>query len=121
MTYSKLTGVRNVIFSSQIIIDNEGEIEASQKRHLREPMRDRQTRLDAVAGTDNPYSLIALFSRGHPAIKARVAVYVTRCSQDKVVSRSHKNCTEEILALLNGNKIFCGPISSVAEPEPEHC
>jgi hypothetical protein len=34
------------------------------------PKRDRQTRLDAVAGTDNPYSLIALFSRGHLAIKA---------------------------------------------------
>jgi hypothetical protein len=91
--WHNLTGVRNVIFTSQIIIDNKGEIERSQKRHLCEPKRDRQTRLEAVAGTDNPYSLIAISSRGHLAFKAGRAVYVTRCSPVKVVPR-HRNCTE---------------------------
>jgi hypothetical protein len=36
------------------------------------------TRLEAVARADNPYSLISIFGRGHPAIKADGAVYVTR-------------------------------------------
>jgi hypothetical protein len=38
------------------------------------------TWLEAIAGADNPYSLITIFGRGHLAIKAGGAVYVTRCS-----------------------------------------
>jgi hypothetical protein len=53
------------------------------------------TRLEAIAGADNPYSLITIFGRGHLAIKAGGAVYVTRCSPVKVLPRSHKNCTED--------------------------
>ncbi len=29
-----------------------------------------RTRLEAIAGADNPYSLISIFGRGHLAIKA---------------------------------------------------
>jgi hypothetical protein len=36
------------------------------------------TRLEAIARADNPYSLITIFGRGHLAIKAGGAVYVTR-------------------------------------------
>jgi hypothetical protein len=54
------------------------------------------TRLEAIAGADNPYSLITIFGRGHLAIKAGGAVYVTRCSPVEVLPRSHKNCMEEI-------------------------
>jgi hypothetical protein len=32
------------------------------------------TRLEAIAGADNPYSLITIFGRGHLAIKAGGAV-----------------------------------------------
>jgi hypothetical protein len=35
-------------------------------------------RLEAVAGTDNPYSLIAILGRGHLLCKAGAAVYLTR-------------------------------------------
>jgi hypothetical protein len=43
------------------------------------------TRLEAVGEPDNPYSLIALFGRGHLVIKAGRAVYVTRCAPVEVV------------------------------------
>jgi hypothetical protein len=59
------------------------------------------TRLEAVAGADNPYSLITIFGRGHLAIKAGGAVYVTRCSPVEVIPRSHRNCTEEIPVTVN--------------------
>jgi hypothetical protein len=39
------------------------------------------TRLEAIAGADNPYSLITIFGRGHLAIKAGGAVYMTRTRQ----------------------------------------
>jgi hypothetical protein len=54
------------------------------------------TWLEAIVGADNPYSLITIFGRGHLAIKARGAVYVTRCSPVEVLPQSHRNCTEEI-------------------------
>jgi hypothetical protein len=71
------------------------------------------TRLEAIAGSDNPYSLITIFGRGHLAIKAGRAVYVMRCAPVEVVLRSHKNCTEEIPATLNGKEVFVDTISYV--------
>jgi hypothetical protein len=35
------------------------------------------TRLESIAGADNPYSLITIFGRGHLAIKAGDAMYIT--------------------------------------------
>ncbi len=43
------------------------------------------TRLEAIAGADNPYSLITIFGKGHLAIKAGGALYVTRCSPVEVL------------------------------------
>jgi hypothetical protein len=48
------------------------------------------TRLEAIAGADNPYSMITIFGRGHLTIKAGGAVYVTRCSPVEVLPRSHR-------------------------------
>ncbi len=39
---------------------------------MHEPARNAHAKLKAVARTDNPYSLIAIFGRGHLAIKAGV-------------------------------------------------
>jgi hypothetical protein len=47
------------------------------------------TRLEAIAGADNPYSLITIFGRGHLVIKSGGAVYVTRCAPVEVIPRSH--------------------------------
>jgi hypothetical protein len=71
------------------------------------------TRLEAIAGADNPYSLITIFGRGHLAIKAGGAVYVTRCSPVEVLPQSHRNCTEEIPVTVNGTDAFVDPISYV--------
>ncbi len=81
------------------------------------------TRLEAMAGADNPHSLITIFGRGHLAIKAGGAVYVTRCSTVEVLPRSHKNCTEEIPVTVNGTDAFVDPISYVIKSagSPIHC
>ncbi len=81
------------------------------------------TRLEAVAGADNPYSLIKTFGRGHLAIKAGGAVYVTRYAPVEFIPRSHKNCTEDIPALSNGTEVFVDPISYVIKTDgsPVHC
>ncbi len=67
------------------------------------------TRLEAIAGANNPYKLITIFGRGHLAIKAGGAIYVTRCAPIEVVPFSHKNCTEEIPVMLNGMEVFVDP------------
>ncbi len=64
-------------------------------------------------GADNPHSLIAIFGRGHLAIKADGSVCVTRCAPVEVVPWSHRNCTEELPALLNRTEIFVDPISYI--------
>jgi hypothetical protein len=81
------------------------------------------TRLEAIVGADNPYSLIAIFGRGHLAIKANGSVYATRCVSVEIVPWSHRNCTEEIPALLNRTEIFVDPISYVttSADSPVHC
>ncbi len=71
------------------------------------------TRLETIALADNPYSLITVFGRGHLAIKAGGAVYVTRCSPVELVPRSHGNCTEEIPVTVNRTDAFVDPISYV--------
>ncbi len=72
-----------------------------------------RTRLEAIAGADNPYSHISIFGRGHLAIKAGGAVYVTKCSPVEVVPRIHSNCAEEIPITINGTDAFVDPISYV--------
>jgi hypothetical protein len=81
------------------------------------------TRLEAIAVADNPYSLITIFGRGHLAIKAGGAVYVTRCSPVEVLLRSHRNCTEEIPVTVNGTDTFVDPISYMIKSagSPIHC
>jgi hypothetical protein len=82
-----------------------------------------RTRLEVVAGADNPYSLISIFGRGHLAIKAGGAVYITKCSPVEVVPRIHSNCTEEIPITINGTEAFVDPISYVIKSagSPIHC
>jgi hypothetical protein len=82
-----------------------------------------QTRLEVIAGANNPYSLITIFGRGHLAIKAGGAMYVTRCSPVEVVPRSHRNCTEEIPVTVHGTDAYVDPISYMIKSAgfPIHC
>ncbi len=92
--------------------DHEGKTVTGAKRHLHELQEDipHETAVVGVVGADNPYSLVAIYF-GHLAIKADSAVYVTRRVPVEVMSRSQKNCTEEIPVVYNRTKIFVDPIS----------
>jgi hypothetical protein len=81
------------------------------------------THLEAIAGVDNPYSLITIFGRGHLAIKAEGAAYVIRCAPVEVLPQSHKSCTEEIPVTVDGLEAFVDPNSCVIKSagSPVHC
>jgi hypothetical protein len=71
------------------------------------------TRLESIAGAENPYSLMQVFGRGQLVTRNGATVYVTRCQAAEVLPRTHTNCTNEIPAILNGTKVFVDPISFV--------
>jgi hypothetical protein len=81
------------------------------------------TRLESIAGAENPYSLIQVFGRGHQVTRNGGMVYVTRCQAAEVLPRTHTNCTNEIPAILNGTNVFVDPISFVikAAAVPVRC
>ncbi len=54
-----------------------------------------------------------VFGRGHQVTRNGATVYVTRCQAVEVLPRTHTNCTNEILAILNGTNVFVNPISFV--------
>jgi hypothetical protein len=69
------------------------------------------TRLEAIAGSDNAYSLIEVFGRGHLATRAGAAVYMTRCAPVSVSPRAVTNCTSQIPVQFNGMDLFVDPVS----------
>ncbi len=71
------------------------------------------TRLESIAGAENPYSLMQVFGRGHLVTRNGATVYMTRCQAAEVLPRTHTNCTNEIPAVLNGTDVFVDPISFV--------
>jgi len=74
------------------------------------------TRLEAVAGTDNQYSLLQLFGPGHQVSRAGATVYVTKCYPVSVTPRSPRNCTHEIPVTYNNTEYFVDPVSLVLRP-----
>jgi hypothetical protein len=71
------------------------------------------TRLESIAGAENPYSLMQVFGRGHQVTRNGATVYVTRCQATEVLPRTHTNCTNEIPVVLNRTNVFVDPISFV--------
>ncbi len=69
-----------------------------------------QVRLEAIAGVDNPYSLLQVFGRGHVIW---VVAHVMRCNPVDVLllPRVSLKCTEEILVTWNNISLFVDPIS----------
>ncbi len=67
--------------------------------------------MEAIAGEDNPYSLLQVFSRGHVITKSRAVVYMTRCNPVEVLSRVSLNCAEEIRLTWKNTRLFVDPIS----------
>ncbi len=97
------------------------------KAEISEICKDRKqianTRLESIAGAENPYSLMQVFGRGHLVTRNCVTVYMTRCQAAEVLPRTHTNCTNEIPAILNGTNVFVDPISFVikAVAAPVRC
>jgi hypothetical protein len=81
------------------------------------------TRLESIAGAENPYSLIQVFGRGHQVTRNGAMVYMTRCQMTEVLPRTHTNCTNKIPAILNGTNVFIDLISFVmiAAAAPVRC
>jgi hypothetical protein len=82
-----------------------------------------QVRLEAIAGADNPYSLLQMFGRGHVISKSGTVAYVTRCNTVEVLPRVSSNCTEEILVTWNGTSLYVYPISYIIKSaaSPTRC
>ncbi len=75
-----------------------------------------QVRLESAAGTANPYSLMAVFGKGHLVTRAGASVYVTRCSPVEVMPRETANCTAEIPVTWRGQPFFVDAISFTLKP-----
>ena len=80
-------------------------------------------RLEAIAGADNPYSLLQVFGRGHTIAKSGAVAYVTRCQPVEVLPRVSSNCTEEIPVTWRNSSLFVDPISFVLKTaaSPTRC
>jgi hypothetical protein len=82
-----------------------------------------QVRLEAIAGADNPYSLLQVFGRGHVITKSGAVTYVTRCNPVEVLPRVSSDYTEEIPVTWNGTSLYVDPISYVIQTaaSPTRC
>ena len=76
------------------------------------------SRLEAIAGSDNPYSLTNVLGRGFMLTRAGSVVYATHCNPVQVVPRllMPGNCSHEIPASFNGTDVFVDPINWVIRP-----
>ena len=75
-------------------------------------------KLQAVAGSRNPYSLLDLYGPGHEVINAGAAAYVLRCVPVEAVPASFGNCTREIPVHVNGTVRFADPFTWVLRDFP---
>jgi hypothetical protein len=82
--------------------------------------KKRRAKLESISGTENTYSLMQVFGRGHQVTRNEATAYVTRCQQAEVTPRSHTNCTVEIPAEYNSTYVFVDPISFVTS-QPVSC
>ena len=77
-----------------------------------------QTRLQAIAGTSNPYSLLDLYGPGHATIVAGAVAYVSRCYPIEANKADFPNCTLEIPVDVNGTVRFADPLLFTLNPYP---
>jgi len=76
-------------------------------------------KLQAIAGANNPYSLLDLYGPGHVYYRAGAVVYINKCSAVDATLTDHRNCTTEIPVLINGTKRFADPLSWVLRDYPQ--
>jgi hypothetical protein len=71
------------------------------------------TRLEAAAGSNNPYAFVEVFGRGHLSTRAGAALYITRCNPVSVQPHAVVNCTRKVPVIFNGTEMYVDPISYV--------
>jgi hypothetical protein len=81
--------VRSTMTLQETIHQVKGEICEDQKQIAR-------TRMESIAGAENPYSLMQVFGRGPQVTRNGATVYVTRCQAAEVLPRTHTNCTNKM-------------------------
>ena len=82
---------------------------------------DRKTiynKLQAIAGANNPYSLLDVYGPGHAVYKAGAAAYVVKCAPVEVERSSFPNCTEEIPVKYQGKPMFADAYTLVLREYP---
>jgi hypothetical protein len=86
----------HVIFASKVIDVHEEKLRQVRSSICMNRREITCTRFEAIAGAYNSHSLLALFGRGHLAIKAGGAIYVTRCAPVEIQKLPRGNtCPDE--------------------------
>jgi hypothetical protein len=83
-------------FLQVVIDDHEEKLRQVRSAICMNRREIARTRLVAIAGAYSSYSILALFGRGHLAIKAGGAIYVTRCAPVEIQKLPRGNtCPDE--------------------------
>ena len=78
-----------------------------------------QTRLQAIAGSANPYSLVDLKGKGRLVEVQGAVAYITKCVPVDVVKTEFPNCTTEIPVRYRNQTRFVDPITLILQRTPE--
>ena len=73
-------------------------------------------KIQSIAGSSNPYSLLDLYGPGHTIYKAGAAAYVMECAPRQAEFRDIMNCTQEIPIWLDNKAVFADPLTYVVKP-----
>lgn len=79
----------------------------------------KQLKLQAIAGSNNVYSLLDIYGPGHTLYKAGAVVYVSKCAPVEATVASYPNCTTEIPVLVNKTKRFADPFTWILKDFPQ--
>ena len=92
------------------------------QRHLCDV--DRRTlsnKLQAIAGSANPYSLVDRVPTGHSVVVAGNAAYLTTCvSVEATRDMNFQNCTSEIPVTVNNQTMFVDPFTWILMDTPTY-
>ena len=92
----------------EAILDNICELEAAAWK----------SKLQSLAGTDNPYALLDRYGPGHTVQVAGNAAYIVQCTQRIANHTEFQNCTQEVPVHLDGRLRFADPFTWIVHDFP---
>lgn len=75
-------------------------------------------KLQSIAGTANPYSILDTHGPGYSVYAAGAVAYIARCEEKEATMRSFNNCTMEIPIMVNGQPLFADPLTMLIKQFP---